>query len=109
MTKTAQVAIARGIAESVAGTGVTVNSLLVGPTASEGVGGFVDAMAKQQNKSKDQVEKEFFQHVRPSSLLERFATVDEIAAMATYLAGESSSATNGAAVRVDGGMVRAIP
>lgn len=108
MTKTAQVAVARGIAESVAGTGVTVNSVLPGPTDSEGVGGFVEAMAKQQNKSKEQVEKEFFQHARPSSLLKRFATVDEVAAMVTYLAGEPSSATNGAALRVDGGVVRAI-
>ena len=108
MTKTAQVAIARGIAESVAGTGVTVNSILAGPTASEGVGGFVEAMAKQQNKSKEQVEKEFFQHARPSSLLKRFATVEEVAAMVTYVAGESSSATNGAAVRVEGGVIRAI-
>jgi NAD(P)-dependent dehydrogenase (short-subunit alcohol dehydrogenase family) len=108
MTKTAQIAIARGVAESVAGTGVTVNSILAGPTESEGVGGFVDAMAKQQNKSKQEVEKEFFEHVRPSSLLKRFATVDEVAAMVTYVASELSSATNGAALRVDGGVVRAI-
>jgi hypothetical protein len=108
MTKTAQVAIARGIAESVAGTGVTVNSILAGPTESEGVGGFVEAMAKQQSKSKEQVEKEFFEHARPSSLIKRFAIVDEVAAMATYVAGELSSATNGAALRVDGGVVRAI-
>jgi NAD(P)-dependent dehydrogenase (short-subunit alcohol dehydrogenase family) len=108
MTKTAQIAVARGIAESVAGTGVTVNSILAGPTESEGVGGFVEAMAKQQNKSKEEVEKEFFQHARPSSLLKRFATVDEVAAMVTYVASELSSATNGAALRVDGGVVRAI-
>jgi NAD(P)-dependent dehydrogenase (short-subunit alcohol dehydrogenase family) len=108
MTKTAQIAVARGIAESVAGTGVTVNSVLAGPTESEGVGGFVEAMAKQQNKSKQVIEKEFFEHVRPSSLLKRFATVDEVAAMATYLASELSSATNGAALRVDGGVVKAI-
>jgi NAD(P)-dependent dehydrogenase (short-subunit alcohol dehydrogenase family) len=108
MTKTAQVAIARGIAETVAGSGVTVNSILAGPTESEGVGGFVEAMAKQQNKSKEAVEKEFFEHARPSSLLKRFATVDEVAALATYVAGELSSATNGAALRVDGGVVRAI-
>ncbi len=109
VTKIAQIAVARGIAESVAGTGVTVNSILAGPTESEGVGAFVAAMAKQQKKSKSEVEKEFFEHVRPSSLLKRFATVDEVAAMATYLAGELSSATNGAALRVDGGVVRAIP
>jgi hypothetical protein len=108
MTKTAQVAVARGIAESVAGTGVTVNSILAGPTESEGVGGFVEAMAKQQHKSREQVEREFFEHARPSSLLKRFASVDEVAAMATYLAGELSSATNGAALRVDGGVIRAI-
>jgi NAD(P)-dependent dehydrogenase (short-subunit alcohol dehydrogenase family) len=108
MTKTAQVAVARGIAESVAGTGVTANSVLAGPTESEGVAVFVEAMAKQQKKSTEEVEKEFFEHARPSSLLKRFATVDEVAAMATYLAGELSSATNGAALRVDGGVVKAI-
>ena len=108
MTKTAQIAVARGIAESVAGTGVTVNSILAGPTESEGVGGFIEAMAKQHNKSKKEMEKDFFEHARPSSLLKRFATVDEVAAMATYVAGELSSATNGAALRADGGVVRAI-
>jgi NAD(P)-dependent dehydrogenase (short-subunit alcohol dehydrogenase family) len=108
MTKTAQIAVARGVAESVAGSGVTVNSILAGPTESEGVVGFVDAMAKQQNKSKEEVEKEFFERVRPSSLLKRFATVNEVAAMVTFVASELSSATNGAALRVDGGVVRAI-
>jgi len=108
MTKTAQIAVARGIAESVAGTGVTVNTILAGPTESERVGAFVEAMAKQQGKSKAEVEKEFFEHVRPSSLLKRFATVDEVAAMTIYVASELSSATNGAALRVDGGVVRAI-
>jgi len=108
VTKTAQIAVARGIAESVAGTGVTSNSILAGPTESEGVSGFVEAMAKQQGKSKAEVEKEFFEHVRPSSLLKRFATVDEVAAITTYVASELSSATNGAALRVDGGVVRAI-
>jgi NAD(P)-dependent dehydrogenase (short-subunit alcohol dehydrogenase family) len=108
MTKTAQIAVARGIAESVAGTGVTVNSILAGPTESEGVGGFVEAMAKQQNKSKAEVAKEFFEHARPSSLLRRFATSNEVAALATYVASELSSATNGSALRVDGGVVRAI-
>jgi NAD(P)-dependent dehydrogenase (short-subunit alcohol dehydrogenase family) len=108
MTKTAQIAIARGIAETVAGSGVTVNSILPGPTESEGVGAFVSALAKQQDKSKEQVEKEFFEHARPSSLLKRFATVQEVAAMVTYMASELSSATNGAAMRVDGGVVKAI-
>jgi len=108
MTKTAQIAVARGIAESLAGTGVTANSILAGPTESEGVSSLVQAMAKQHNKSKKEMENDFFEHARPSSLLKRFATVDEVAAMATYLAGELSSATNGAALRVDGGVVRAI-
>lgn len=89
---------------------MTVNSILAGPTESEGVGAFVEAMAKQQNKSKKEkeMEKDFFEHARPSSLLKRFATVDEVAAMATCVAGELSSATNGAALRADGGVVRAI-
>jgi NAD(P)-dependent dehydrogenase (short-subunit alcohol dehydrogenase family) len=108
MTKTAQVAIARGIAESIPATGVTVNSILVGPTASEGAGNFVASMARQQNKSTAQVEKEFFQNARPTSLLRRFITVDEAAAMVTYIASEAASATTGSALRVDGGVVRAI-
>ena len=91
-----------------AGSGVTVNSILAGPTESEGVGSFVEEMAKQQDKSKEEVEREFFAIARPSSLLRRFATVDEVAALVTYLAGELSSATTGAALRVDGGVVRAI-
>ena len=108
VTKTAQIAVARGIAESVAGTGVTANSILPGPTRSEGVGTFLEDLSKQQGKSSAQVEKEFFTSARPSSLLKRFATPDEVAAMAVYLASELSSATNGAAVRVDGGVVRAV-
>jgi NAD(P)-dependent dehydrogenase (short-subunit alcohol dehydrogenase family) len=84
------------------GLGVTVNSILPGPTESEGVVGFVEAMAKQQSKSKRVIEKVLFEHVRPSSLLKRFATVDEVAALVTSVASELSSATNGAALRVDG-------
>jgi len=108
MTKTAQVAVARGIAESVPGTGVTVNSILVGPTESEGVGTFLQSMAKQQKKSTAEIEKEFFQTARPSSLLKRFINVDEVAAMVTWVASEAASATNGSALRVDGGVIRAI-
>lgn len=108
MTKTAQVAVARGIAEGVAGSGVTVNSILAGPTASEGVGAFVESMARQQGTTSTEIEKGFFEQARPSSLLKRFATVDEVAAMVAYVAGEPASATNGAALRVDGGVVRAI-
>jgi hypothetical protein len=108
VTKTAQIAVARGIAESVAGTGVTANSILPGPTRSEGVGTFLEDLGRQQGKSSTEVEKEFFTTARPSSLLKRFETPDEIAAMAVFLASELSSATNGAAVRVDGGVVKAI-
>lgn len=109
MTKTAQIAIARGIAESVAGTGVTVNSVLPGPTASEGVGGFVADLAKAQKKDVATVEREFFRDMRPSSLIQRFATVEEVASCVAYVCSERASATTGASVRVDGGVVRAIP
>jgi NAD(P)-dependent dehydrogenase (short-subunit alcohol dehydrogenase family) len=108
MTKTAQVAIARGLAESVVGTGVTVNSVLPGPTASEGVGGFLDSMAKQQNVSKAEVEKQFFANVRPSSLLKRFETPEEVASVVAFVASAQSAAINGAAVRAEGGVVRSI-
>jgi NAD(P)-dependent dehydrogenase (short-subunit alcohol dehydrogenase family) len=109
MTKTAQIAIARGIAESVAGTGVTVNSILPGPTASEGVSAFINDMAQTQHKDVAALEKEFFRDVRPSSLIKRFATVDEVAALVTYVCSGLASATTGSALRVDGGVVRAIP
>jgi NAD(P)-dependent dehydrogenase (short-subunit alcohol dehydrogenase family) len=108
MTKTAQLAVARGLAETTPGTGITVNSILAGPTASEGVEGFVAAMAKQKGVSAAQMEAEFFRTVRPSSLLKRFATVDEVAALVVYVCGVPASATNGAALRVDGGVVRSI-
>src|ERR1700704_1989592 len=108
MTKTAQVAVARGLAESVAGTGVTVNSILPGPTASEGVGGFLENMAKQQNISIAEIEKQFFASVRPSSLLKRFETPEEIASVVAFVASTQSVAINGAAVRAEGGVVRSI-
>lgn len=108
MTKTAQLAVARGMAETTAGTDVTVNSVLVGPTASEGVIGFVDQLAKQQKKDRSAVEKEFFQSTRPSSLLKRFIEPKEIGAFVTFLCSPLASATNGAALRADGGVVRSI-
>ncbi len=108
MTKTAQLALSSGIAQLTKGTGVTVNSIMPGPTKSEGAGNFIQATAKQQNKSEQQVEEEFFTHMRPSSLLQRFASVDEIANLVTYIASPLSSATNGAALRADGGIVKAI-
>ena len=108
MTKTAQLAVARGLAETMVGTGVTVNSVLPGPTNSEGVGGFVANLAKQANKTEAEIEKDFFKSMRPSSLIQRFATTEEVANMVVYVASEQASATTGAALRVDGGVVRAI-
>lgn len=108
MTKSAQLAISRGMAETTAGTGVTVNAVLPGPTESEAVGGFVENLAKQRGMDRPAIEAEFFKSVRPSSLLKRFARADEVAAMVAFICSPLSSATNGAAVRVDGGVVRSI-
>jgi NAD(P)-dependent dehydrogenase (short-subunit alcohol dehydrogenase family) len=108
MTKTAQVAIARGIAETVAGTGITVNSVLVGPTRSEGVETFISQMGAQSGADTASFEKEFFKSIRPSSLLKRFTSTEEVANTVVYLSSPLASATNGAAVRADGGVVRAI-
>jgi hypothetical protein len=108
MTKTAQVAVARGISETVAGTGITVNSVLAGPTRSEGVETFISQMGAQKGSDSAAFEKEFFKNIRPSSLLQRFATTDEVANMIVYLSSRLASATNGAAIRVDGGVIRAI-
>jgi len=109
VTKTAQIALARGLAELTRGSAVTVNSILPGPTRSEGVGAFVESLARQQGRRAAEVEEEFFRTARPSSLLQRFATTDEVAALVTFVASDRASAVNGAALRVDGGVVRAIP
>jgi NAD(P)-dependent dehydrogenase (short-subunit alcohol dehydrogenase family) len=106
MTKAAQIAVARGLAETTAGTGITVNSVLPGPTRSRGVGDFVAAMAQRTGQSAEHVEREFFKTARPTSLLQRFATPAEVAAMVTYVASPLSAATNGAALRVDGGTIK---
>jgi NAD(P)-dependent dehydrogenase (short-subunit alcohol dehydrogenase family) len=108
MTKTAQLAIARGLAETMVGSGVTVNSVLPGPTASEGVSTFVTQMAQTRGVDFKTMEREFFDTARPSSLLQRFATPEEVAAMIVYVCSAAASATNGAALRVDGGVVRSI-
>jgi NAD(P)-dependent dehydrogenase (short-subunit alcohol dehydrogenase family) len=102
VTKTAQISLARGLAEHCAGTGVTVNSVLPGPTKSEGVSDFVQ---KLSGDSIEAFEKEFFEKVRPTSLIKRFTTPEEVANMVVYVSSEASSATNGAALRVDGGVV----
>ncbi|HEY1181396.1 MAG TPA: SDR family oxidoreductase [Rhodocyclaceae bacterium] len=106
MTKTAQISVARGLAESVAGTGITVNSVLPGPTRSRGVGDFVADLAKAEGKSVEQVEKEFFEKVRPTSLIKRFGTPEEVASLVAYVASPLASATTGAALRVDGGTAK---
>ena len=108
MTKTAQVAVARGLAQSVVGTGVTVNSILVGPTASEGVGQFLESMAGQQGVTKAEIEKQFFSTARPSSLLKRFETPEEVAAVVAFVASTQATAINGSAVRAEGGVVSSI-
>jgi NAD(P)-dependent dehydrogenase (short-subunit alcohol dehydrogenase family) len=105
MTKTALLGVSRGIAETCAGTGVTSNAILPGPTRTAGVDGFITKLAA--GKPFAEFEKEFFQTVRPSSLLQRFARPEEVAALVTYVCSPLSSATNGAALRVDGGVVRA--
>jgi NAD(P)-dependent dehydrogenase (short-subunit alcohol dehydrogenase family) len=108
VTKTMQVALARGLAETTAGTAVTVNSVLAGPTRSEGVEKFIADMARTKNVAPGEIEKEFFRTARPGSLLQRFATTDEVAALVTFVASPLSSATNGAALRVEGGVLRSI-
>jgi NAD(P)-dependent dehydrogenase (short-subunit alcohol dehydrogenase family) len=108
MTKTAQLAISRGLAETTAGTAVTVNAVLPGPTASEGVVEFVDKLAKDQGTNRESFEREFFRSARPSSIIQRFATPEEIAVAVAFVWSPLASAINGTALRVDGGVVRSI-
>lgn len=108
VTKTAQLAISRGLAESVAGTGVTVNSILPGPTRSEILSNWMASQAKEAGISQTEAEQAFIQTARPTSLIQRFATTDEVANMIVYVCSEHASATTGAALRVDGGVVRFI-
>jgi NAD(P)-dependent dehydrogenase (short-subunit alcohol dehydrogenase family) len=106
MTKTAQLAVSRGLAEAVAGTGITVNCVLPGPTKSRGVGDFVETLAKAGGRSFEEVEKEFFEKVRPTSLIKRFASPEEAASLVAYVASPLASAITGAALRVDGGVIK---
>jgi len=106
VTKTAMLAVSRGLAETVAGTGITVNCVLPGPTRSRGVDDFISALAKGSEKTFEQFEKEFFKSVRPTSLIKRFASPEEVASMVAYLSSPVASATTGAALRVDGGVIK---
>ena len=108
MSKTAQLAISRGLAQLTRGTAVTVNSVLPGPTMSEGVETFVKDLAKQNGQSVDDAAANFIKQHRPTSLLERFASVDEVANMVVYISSKEASATNGASLRVEGGIVQSI-
>lgn len=108
VSKTCQIAVARGLAESLEGTQITVNSVLPGPTRSEGVETFIEQCAHQQGVSASQIEKDFFKSIRPSSLIKRFETTDEIAAVVTFLCSENASAITGSAIRAEGGVVRSI-
>lgn len=108
VTKTAQVAVSRGLAELTKGTRVTVNTILPGPTRSRGIGDFLTGMAKADNIAVAEVEKNFFKDLRPTSLLQRFASVDEVANLVAYIASPLASATNGAALRAEGGLIRSI-
>jgi NAD(P)-dependent dehydrogenase (short-subunit alcohol dehydrogenase family) len=108
MTKTAQLAISRGLAETTAGSAITVNSVLPGPTTSEGVGNFLDSLAAANKVERSAVERDFFNNARPTSLLRRFTMPEEIAAVVAFVSSPLAAAINGAAVRADGGVVRAI-
>jgi NAD(P)-dependent dehydrogenase (short-subunit alcohol dehydrogenase family) len=108
MTKTAQIAVSRGLAELSKGSRVTVNSILPGPTRSKGVGTFLEDLAASGNKTPEEVEKDFFNTMRPTSLLQRFASVEEIADTVVYYSSPLASATNGASIRVEGGLIRSI-
>jgi NAD(P)-dependent dehydrogenase (short-subunit alcohol dehydrogenase family) len=108
MTKTAQIAVSRGLAELTKGTNVTVNAILPGPTMSKGAGVFIENVSKKDKISPKEVEQNFFKNMRPTSLLQRFASVDEIADTVAYYASPLSSATNGASIRAEGGLIRSI-
>ena len=108
VTKTMQIALARGLAETTTATNVTVNSIVVGPTSTEGVNKFLVNLAKKANVTLAEIETNFFNTERPGSLLRRFARAEEVANLVLYYASPLSSATNGAAIRVDGGVVRSI-
>jgi NAD(P)-dependent dehydrogenase (short-subunit alcohol dehydrogenase family) len=107
-TKTAQLAVSRGLAEATAGTGITVNAVLPGPTRSRGVEDFTAALGRESGQTAAEIEREFFVTARPTSLIKRFATPEEVAALVVYVASPLASATTGAALRVDGGTIKSV-
>lgn len=108
MTKTAQIAVSRGLAELTQGTNVTVNAILPGPTKSKGVAVFLEDLSKSSGKNLGEIEEDFFKNMRPTSLLQRFASVEEIANTTVYFSSPLASATNGASIRVEGGLIKSI-
>lgn len=106
VSKAAQMALARGLAETTKGTAVTVNAVLPGPTYSEGINGFLESLPLKAGQNRAEMEAEFLNTLRPTSLIQRFAKAEEVAAMVTFLASPLASATNGAAIRVEGGLLR---
>lgn len=109
MTKTAQLAVSRGLAELVGGSGVTVNAVLPGPTRSEILGNWMKSTAEEQGITQEEAEQNFLKTMRPTTLINRFTTTEEVANMVVYACSEQSSGTTGVALRVDGGVIRAIP
>jgi NAD(P)-dependent dehydrogenase (short-subunit alcohol dehydrogenase family) len=109
MTKTAQLAVSRGLAELVGGTGVTVNAVLPGPTRSEILGNWMKATAAEQGITEEEAEQNFLKTMRPTTLINRFTTTEEVANMVVYICSTQASGTSGAALRVDGGVIRSIP
>ena len=108
LTKTAQLSLTRGFAQTLKQSGVTVNAVLPGPTLSEGVGGFIDNLAREQGKTATEMEEGFFEHARPTSLLKRFIKPDEVADVVAFVCSREASAITGAPIRVDGGVVLSI-
>ena len=108
MSKTAQLSVARGFAQALRQTGVTVNSVLPGPTLSEGVGGFLENLARTEGKSVADIEKGFFEHARPTSLLKRFIDPEEVANVVAFVCSREASAITGAPIRAEGGVVLSI-
>lgn len=108
VSKASQAAFARGLAELTRGTAVAVNTVLAGPTWSEGVGTFVGELAVQQNKTNAEMEKEFFSTVRPTSLIQRFATIEEIANIVVFISSSAAAVVSGAAIRAEGGLLKGV-